>query len=80
MLVLFGMFAAFLLRERAVDERDAGHMSLAGRSAFLAGSSVLLVGIIVQGYHHEVDPWLVIALCTMVVIKIGSRIWSDRYR
>ncbi len=77
-LVLFAIFASFILRERAVDERDDQHKALAGRNAFLAGSATLILGIIVQGYSHAVDEWLVVALIVMVVTKIGTRIWSDR--
>lgn len=77
-LALFGVFASFILRERVVDERDWQHRTLAGRNAFLAGSGVLTLGIVVQGYAHAVDPWLVVALIVMIVVKIGSRIWSDR--
>lgn len=77
-LVLFAIFASFILREKAVDERDDQHKALAGRNAFLAGSATLILGIIVQGYSHVVDEWLVVALIVMVVTKIGTRIWSDR--
>lgn len=77
-LVLFGVFASFILREKSIDERDDQHRTLAGRNAFLAGSATLILGIIVQGYSHAVDPWLVVALIVMVVAKIGTRIWSDK--
>lgn len=77
-LALFGMFASFILRERSVDERDDQHKSLAGRNAFLAGSGIIVLGIVVQGYAHEVDPWLVVALVGMVIVKILTRHWSDR--
>jgi len=77
-LVLFGVFASFILREDSLDERDELHRTLAGRNAFLAGSGVLIMGIVVQGYSHTVDPWLVVALIAMVVVKIATRIWSDR--
>lgn len=77
-LVLFATFASFILREKAVDERDDQHKALAGRNAFLVGSTTLILGIIVQGYSHAVDSWLVVALIIMVVTKIGARIWSDR--
>ncbi len=77
-LVLFAIFASFILREKAVDERDDQHKALAGRNAFLAGSAALILGIIVQGYSHTVDSWLVVGLIIMVVTKIGTRIWSDR--
>lgn len=79
-LVLFGIFATYILRERAADERDAMHISLAGRNAFLAGATVLIIGIVAQGYAHAVEPWLVIALLAMALAKIGTRLWSDRYR
>lgn len=79
-LVLFGLFASFILREDSRDERDEYHRTLAGRNAFLAGSAVLMVGIVVEGYMHAVDPWLVLALTVMVVVKIATRIWSDKNR
>lgn len=79
-LALFGAFATFVLREKSVDERDEQHRSVAGRNAFLVGSGVLVLGIVVQGYSHQVDPWLVIALTLMAVTKTASRRWSDRHR
>lgn len=77
-LVLFGIFTSFILREKSTDERDEQHRTLAGRNAFLTGSAVLILGIIIQGYSHAVDPWLVVALIVMIVAKIGTRIWSDK--
>ncbi|MBU1293064.1 hypothetical protein KJ819_03310 [Patescibacteria group bacterium] len=76
---LFGVFSSFILREKVEDERDGLHRTLAGRNAFLVGSGVLTLGIVVQGYTHTVDPWLVIALIAMILVKIGTRIWSDKY-
>lgn len=77
-LVIFGIFASFILREKVFDERDSLHRTLAGRNAFLAGATILMLGIVIQGYHHSVDPWLVIALITMIIVKIATRIWSDK--
>jgi hypothetical protein len=77
-LVVFGIFASFVIREKSVDERDDQHKALAGRNAFLAGSGVLMLGIFVQGYTHTVDAWLVLALIGMVITKIVTRYWSDR--
>ena len=79
-LVLFGLFASFILREDSQDERDEYHRTLAGRNAFLAGSAVLIVGIMIEGYRHAIDPWLVLALTAMLVVKIATRIWSDKNR
>jgi magnesium-transporting ATPase (P-type) len=77
-LVIFGIFASFILREKSVDERDDQHKSLAGRNAFLVGSGILMLGIVVQGYTHTVDAWLVLALIGMVITKIVTRYWSDK--
>lgn len=76
--VAFALFAAFLLRENAQDERELVHRMLSGRVAFLIGTSILTLGIIVQSLEHEVDLWLVLALAGMVLSKIFSRIYSDR--
>lgn len=77
-LALFGVFASYILREQSVDEREAQHKSMAGRNAFLAGSAVIMLGIVVQGYTHNVDPWLVVALVVMIIVKIVTRHWTDR--
>lgn len=77
-LVLFGLFASFILREKSIDEREDQHKALAGRNAFLVGSGILMLGIVIQGYSHNVDPWLVITLIAMVITKIVTRYWSDK--
>lgn len=76
-LAVFCLLAVFVVRESAVDEREMSHRALAGRTAFLVGSAVLVVGIISEGMTHQVDPWLVLALVLMVLAKIGTRIYSD---
>ncbi|MSR71237.1 MAG: hypothetical protein EXS50_00995 [Candidatus Taylorbacteria bacterium] len=77
-LVLFAIFASLILKERAFDERDDMNRSLAGRNAFLAGSVILMLAIVVQEYSHSIDPWLVIALVVMIIVKIVTRFWSDK--
>lgn len=78
LLVLFGIFASFILKEKAFDERDDMNRSLAGRNAFLAGSAIIMIAIITQGYRHSLDPWLVVALTVMIIIKIGSHFWNNK--
>ncbi len=76
-LAAFCLLAVFVVRESAADEREAMHRSFAGRVAFLAGSAVLVTGIIAEGMQHAVDPWLILALVVMIVGKIVTRIYSD---
>jgi len=78
LLVLFSVFATFILKEKAYDEREEKNRSLAGRNAFLFGAGILLLGIVIEGYMHSVDPWLVVALTVMILAKIATRIWSDK--
>jgi peptidoglycan/LPS O-acetylase OafA/YrhL len=76
----FGVIAAFMVKERAGDERDESHRSFAGRAAFLVGSGILVIGIVAQTFSHTLDPWLVAALAGMVLAKVAVRRWSESNR
>lgn len=76
----FGVLSLFIVHETSEDERDDAHRMLAGRAAFMAGSLVLLVGIVVQTLADNLDSWLVVALVSMVIAKLATRIWSRIYR
>lgn len=80
LLVVFGIFSSLILREQAIDEREEIHRSLAGRTAFLVGSTILIIGIFVQVLRDEVDMWLVFALVAMIISKIGVRWYSEKNR
>ena len=77
-MVVFGLFASYILRENVHDEREGLHRMYAGRTAFLAGSSVIMIGIIFQAWTYEVDIWLVLALVAMVLAKIFARYYVDK--
>ncbi len=72
--VLAGIFAAFVLSEGGGDEREGVHRAFAGRIAFFLGALVLIVGITVQTFAHALDPWLVYALVAMIAGKVIARI------
>ncbi len=76
LIVSFLTFAAYLFREKSSDERETVHILTAGRISYLVGVGTLIVGTILQALRHEIDPWLVIALCAMVFSKLLSRIYS----
>ena len=76
-LVMFALFATFILREKVQDERDAVHRMLSGRVASLVGSTFLVIGIIIQSLRDTLDVWLVVVLVTMVLSKLITRIYSD---
>ncbi|MBI5044554.1 MAG: hypothetical protein HZC02_01380 [Candidatus Levybacteria bacterium] len=76
LIVSFLTFSAFLFREKSSDERETIHILTAGRISYLVGVGILITGIILQALKHEIDPWLVIALCAMVFSKLLSRMYS----
>ena len=73
----FAFFAIYILQEKVQDERELAHRMLSGRIAFLIGSAVLTTGIVIESFQDVVDVWLVIALTTMVLSKLLTRIYSD---
>ena len=74
--VSFLTFAAYIFKENSLDERETIHILKAGRVSYLVGVGTLIIGIILQATKHEIDPWLVFALCAMVFSKLISRIYS----
>lgn len=76
LLIVFAVFAAFVWREDARDEREELHRLIANRAAFLASALVLIIGVIVQSFAHAVDPWIVWALGAMILAKVAGLIYS----
>lgn len=74
---LVTVFAGLILRERGGDEREAVNRSFAGRAAYLAGLLVLTSALIAGGVSHTLDPWIPLALGTMIVVKVVARIYAD---
>lgn len=77
LLAVFGLFAAFVLHECGGDEREEAHRQFSGRAAFLSGALILVIGIAYQGFRGAVDPWLVLGLSVMLVMKIFVHCYSD---
>lgn len=74
---IFCVYAVFISREEAGDEREAQMRTSAGHAAFLAGAAVLVLAIVVQELHHALDPWVPVALILMIVAKLGVHTWDD---
>jgi len=76
LVVVFALFASFVWRENHRDEREGLHKMMAGRIAFLVGTALLTLGIIVQSFNHELDSWLVFTLAGMIVAKAIGLIYG----
>lgn len=77
LILVFLVFSSVVWKEQAADERENMHRLNAGRVSFLVGSLVILIGVVVQAFSHDIDQWLVIALIAMVLSKIISRLISQ---
>ena len=76
LMVIFAIFASFVWRENAKDERELLHRMFAGRVAYLVGTGTLVLAIIVQCFSHQLDPWLVLVLVLMILSKIYGIMYS----
>ena len=78
LILLFIFFSVVVMKDKPADEREEKHQHLAGRSAFLAGTTVMIIGIIVQSISHQIDVWLVIALAVMIAVKLIATKHSEK--
>jgi len=74
-------FTGLVWKEQVHDEREALHRYMGARLAFFAGITVLVLGIVVQGFTKlSFDPWLMLAIAAMVLAKLIARIYAQKKR
>ncbi len=76
LVLVFSVFASFIWKEKARDERESLHRLIAGRIGFLVGAATLLLGIVIQSFHGNLDNWLIIALLGMIIGKIAGSVYG----
>jgi|SRR5579872_1763300 len=78
--VLLGIYvvAISLVGEgKAIDEREALHRYFSNRSALIAGTIVLSLGVLYQLFTHHLDYWLLAGLIAINLVKIVALIYSE---
>ncbi|MEK7152107.1 MAG: hypothetical protein AAB773_01625 [Patescibacteria group bacterium] len=78
LVVSFALFASFIWKEQAQDEREQLHKMIAGRVGYLAGVAVLVSGVVVESIMSHVDPWLIAVLGAMIIGKIAGHVYGRR--
>ena len=78
LVVLFGIFSVFLWREQGGDEREESLRHRSDRIGFLAGGSVLILAIVVEGLlFRTANGWVIGALALMIVAKVIAYIYHQ---
>jgi membrane glycosyltransferase len=75
-IVVFSVFAIFIWREQARDEREAYLLLMAERIGYITAAALLVVAIATQYLSHKVDPWLVGTLGAMVLAKVAGLVYG----
>lgn len=74
--LLFLLFAGFVWQEQAQDEREELHRFLAARFAYLVGTGILMLAVLIQSFAHMLDPWIIAALIGMLIAKVAGRMYA----
>jgi cobalamin synthase len=79
--IVIGLISSFLVllwRENPSDERELQNQAIASRSAYIVGSLVLIIALIIQSLRHSLDADIPIALLAMIATKIIIQGRKDR--
>ncbi len=80
LLVLYVVAMSFVGEGKTFDERDLNHRYFSNRSALLAGTIVLSLGVLYQLFNHSIDYWLLAGLIAINLVKIVSLIYAHYRR
>jgi hypothetical protein len=80
LIFLLILFTGIFWKEQKGDERETLHKYIAGRFAYFAGITVLVLAIVLQSLHNVLDSWLVIALAIMLLAKIVGLLYGNYRR
>ncbi len=75
--IVFVILAASLWKENRGDERVEYHKFISSRFAYFAAVATLVVAIIFQTLRSELDPWLVVTVCILLLAKIAGIIYAN---
>lgn len=77
---IYFIIVFFIWGEKPHDEREYEHRYASSRAAYLAGSAVLILGIVLQSFTQGINPWLPSTLAAMFVAKLVTRIYLEHYK
>jgi len=72
----FALYAGAIYREKALDERETQHLYRANRMGYLVGVISLSIIIVIQDIQHQLDPYLLLVLALMIVVKLIALLYA----
>jgi len=80
LVILFGVYAIFIWKEKPRDEREELHARISDRYGLLVGGGVMLAIILYESVTYMPSPFVIISLLALVVGKIiGSIVAHSRH-
>ena len=77
--LMFVVFVISMIKQTDRDEREEKHRMVAAESGFIVGGVVILFAIAHQTFvMHTAEPWLFVALVSMLVVRLCVRIYLDK--
>ncbi len=76
LVVLLVILLGFLWKEHSGDEREILHRYISSRFAYFSSVLILIVGIVYESFHGNIDPWLVISVCLILLAKLLGLIFA----
>ncbi len=77
LLAIYVVAMSFVGEGKTTDEREGFHRYFSNRSALLAGTVVLSLGVLYQIFTKQLDYWLLAALIIINLVKIASLIYAE---
>ncbi len=77
--LLIGLYVialSFIGEGKTTDERESSHRYISNRTALIAGTVVLSIGILYQLFSHKLDLWLLVSLIAINVVKIIAFLYA----
>lgn len=71
-------FLVLFWREKPGDEREALNQATASRLAYIAGSAVLILSLIIETLDHSLSPAIPIAILAMIATKVFAQKYLDK--
>ena len=81
LVVVVALFAGLVIHDRVADEREIAHRDWSACWGYTAGTVTLVIALLLQAFRGVApDPWLLVTLLIMILVKVGAKVYSRMKR